>query len=92
MDNNWREEGGNTLLYYIQGSNEKRKTENGNLRVSESRSKIYFDYAEQQGGKDREAGLKRKTSKPPPSLRTSSPLSQGDKEKRGADERGAVEQ
>jgi hypothetical protein len=29
-----------------------------------SRSKIYFDYAEQQGGKDREAGLKRKTGNP----------------------------
>ena len=28
---------------------------------SESRSKVYFDYAEQQGGKDREAGLNVKT-------------------------------
>ena len=37
------------------------KTENGTDAESESRSKIYFDYAEQQGGKDREAGLKRKT-------------------------------
>ena len=41
--------------------NGKLKGENGKLRVSESRSKIYFDYAEQQGGKDREAGLKLKT-------------------------------
>ena len=52
---------------------------NGTDAGSESRSKIYFDYAEQQGGKDREAGLKRGTSIPPPSLRSSSPLSQGDK-------------
>ena len=36
------------------------RTENGTDAGSESRSKIYFDYAEQQGGKDREAGLKRK--------------------------------
>ena len=41
--------------------NEDRRTENGTDAGSESRSKIYFDYAEQQGGKDREAGLKRKT-------------------------------
>ena len=39
--------------------NGKRKGENGTDAGSESRSKIYFDYAEQQGGKDREAGLKR---------------------------------
>ena len=39
----------------------ERKTENGTDAGSENRSKIYFDYAEQQGGKDREAGLKRKT-------------------------------
>ena len=36
-------------------------TENGTDAGSESRSEIYFDYAEQQGGKDREAGLKRET-------------------------------
>ena len=35
---------------------------NGTDAGSESRSEIYFDYAEQQGGKDREAGLKRKTA------------------------------
>ena len=48
---------------------------NGIDAGSESRSEIYFDYAEQQGGKDREAGLKRKrkTNRPPPSLRSSSP-------------------
>ena len=34
---------------------------NGTDAGSESRSKVYFDYAEQQGGKDREAGLKVKT-------------------------------
>ena len=39
---------------------------NGTDAGSESRSKIYCDYAEQQGGKDREAGLKRRTSIPPP--------------------------
>ena len=39
----------------------ERKCENGTDAGSESRSKIYFDYAEQQGGKDREAGLKLKT-------------------------------
>ena len=36
-------------------------TENGNLRVSESRSKVYFDYAEREQIQDRKAGLKRKT-------------------------------
>ena len=40
----------------------ERKTENGTDAGSENRSKIYFDYAEQQGGKDREAGLKRKNN------------------------------
>ena len=40
---------------------ESAQTENGTDAGSESRSKIYFDYAEQQGGKDREAGLNRKT-------------------------------
>ena len=40
----------------------ERKTENGTDAGSESRSKIYFDYAEQQGGKDHEAGLKRKNN------------------------------
>ena len=37
------------------------ETENGTAAGSESRSKVCFDYAERQGGKDREAGLKRKT-------------------------------
>ena len=37
------------------------KTENGNLRVGESRSKVYFDYAERKQVQDRKAGLKRKT-------------------------------
>ena len=40
----------------------ERKTENGTDAGSERRSKIYFDYAERQGGKDREAGLKRKNN------------------------------
>jgi hypothetical protein len=34
---------------------------NGTDAGSKSRSKVYFDYAEQQGGKDREAGLNVKT-------------------------------
>ena len=42
-------------------TNGKRKCENGNLRVSESRSKIYFDYAEREQIQDRKAGLKRRT-------------------------------
>ena len=37
---------------------------NGTDAESESRSKIYFDYAEQKGGKDDEVGLKRKTIHP----------------------------
>ena len=47
-----------------EGGRGKRGTENGTDAGSESRSEIYFDYAEQQGGKDREAGLKRKTNSP----------------------------
>ena len=43
------------------GEEGERKTENGNLRVSESRSKVYFDYAERKQVQDRKAGLKRKT-------------------------------
>ena len=48
------------IRLYCKGK-KHRETENGTDAGSESRSKIYFDYAEQQGGKDREAGLKRKT-------------------------------
>ena len=48
------------------GGRERGETENGTDAGNESRSKIYFDYAEQQGGKDREAGLKRETNIPPP--------------------------
>ena len=47
------------------GGRERGETENGTDAGNESRSKIYYDYAEQQGGKDREAGLKRRTSIPP---------------------------
>ena len=76
MDNKRTGEGGYTLLYYVGGTHPgppweggggrgKRGTENGTDAGSESRSEIYFDYAEQQGGKDREAGLKRKTNSPP---------------------------
>ena len=68
---------------------EEGETENGTDAGSESRSEIYFDYAEQQGGKDREAGLKRKrkTNRPPPSLRSSSPEFSGTK-KTGNGKRG----
>ena len=68
MDNKRTGKGGYTLLYNIQGTHPgptweggggKRGTENGTDAGSDSRSEIYFDYAEQQGGKDREAGLKR---------------------------------
>ena len=45
----------------VQSCAYQSEIENGTDAGSESRSKIYFDYAEQQGGKDREAGLKRKT-------------------------------
>ena len=55
------------------------KSENGTDAGSESRSKIYFDYAEQQGGKDREAGLKLKTNIPPPERCSSSPYLRGTK-------------
>ena len=48
------------IRLYCKGKNHG-ETENGTDAGSESRSKIYFDYAEQQGGKDREAGLKRKS-------------------------------
>ena len=32
----------------LQRDSGKRETENGNLRVSESRSKVHFDYAERE--------------------------------------------
>jgi hypothetical protein len=46
--------------------NGKVKTENGKLRVSESRNKACFDYAERKQVQDRNAGLKRKSNIPPP--------------------------
>ena len=55
INGGWREDIPYYIIY-IGG------TENGTDAGSESRSKIYFDYAEQQGGKDREAGLKRETA------------------------------
>ena len=39
-------------------------------------------FAEHQGGKDREAGLKRKTNRPSPSLRPSSPNLEGQSKKK----------
>ena len=42
-------------------TNGKRKTENGKLRVSESRSKACFDYAEREQIQDDAVGLKVKT-------------------------------
>ena len=62
-----------------EGEGGERKTEPN--AGSERRSKIYFDYAEQQGGKDREAGLKRKTTAPLRRFALVS-LSQGGKGKR----------
>ena len=41
--------------------NGKRKGENGNLRVSESRSKVHLDYAEREQVQDDGVGLNRKT-------------------------------
>ena len=58
MDNKRTGEGGYTLLYNIQGG----ETENGNLRVSESRSKVYFDYAEREQVQDDAVGLKLRVS------------------------------
>ena len=37
-------------------------TENGNLRVSESRSKVYFDYAEREQVQDDAVGLNLRVS------------------------------
>ena len=42
--------------------NGKRKCENGNLRVSESRSKVYFDYAEREQIQDDVVGLNLRVS------------------------------
>ena len=44
----------------LQRDSGKRETENGNLRVSESRSKVHFDYAEREQVQDDVVGLKEK--------------------------------
>ena len=49
------------IIYRGRG-NGKRKTENGNLRVSESRSKVYFDYAEREQVQDDAVGLNLRVS------------------------------
>ena len=49
------------IIYRGRG-NGKRKTENGNLRVSESRSKVYFDYAEREQIQDDAVGLNLRVS------------------------------
>ena len=46
------------LDIYAHCENGKRKTENGKLRVSENRSKVYFDYAEREQIKDDKVELK----------------------------------
>ena len=43
------------------GEEGERKTENGNLRVSESRSKVHLDYAELEQVQDDGVGLNLKT-------------------------------
>ena len=42
------------------GERRNKKGERKNLRVSESRSKVHFDYAEREQIQDRKAGLKEK--------------------------------
>ena len=44
----------------LETENGKRKTENGNLRASECRSKVYFDYAEREQIQDAKEGLNEK--------------------------------
>ncbi len=46
------------LDIYAHCENGKRKTENGKLRVSENRSKVYFDYAEREQIQDDKVELK----------------------------------
>ena len=48
------------MVLHLLGIGEGER-KNGNLRVGESRSKVYFDYAERKQVQDRKAGLKRKT-------------------------------
>ena len=50
------------IIYRGAMKNGKRKTENGNLRVSESRSKVYFDYAERKQVQDDAVGLNLRVS------------------------------
>ena len=54
------------LDIYAHCENGKRKTENGKLRVSENRSKVYFDYAEREQIQDDKVELK--PSAPPSPL------------------------
>ena len=49
-------------LFQGDKGNGKRKCENGNLRVSESRSKVYFDYAEREQIQDDVVGLNLRVS------------------------------
>ena len=60
----WRIIGGRRegIPYYIIYREGKRKSEIGNLRVSESRSKVYFDYAEREQIQDDAVGLNLRVS------------------------------
>ena len=62
------------LDIYAHCENGKRKTENGKLRVSENRSKVYFDYAEREQIQDDKVELKPSAHRSPLIVHRSSGL------------------
>ena len=58
----WAERKRKTERGKRKGENGNLKSENGKLRVSESRSKVYFDYAEREQIQDDAVGLKLRVS------------------------------
>ena len=62
------------LDIYAHCENGKRKTENGKLRVSENRSKVYFDYAEREQIQDDKVELKPSDHRSPLTVHRSSGL------------------
>ena len=62
------------LDIYAHCENGKRKTENGKLRVSENRSKVYFDYAEREQIQDDKVELKPSAHHSPLTVHRSSGL------------------
>ncbi|MEE0871189.1 MAG: tRNA lysidine(34) synthetase TilS [Bacteroidaceae bacterium] len=62
------------LDIYAHCENGKRKTENGKLRVSENRSKVYFDYAEREQIQDDKVELKPSPHRSPLTVHRSSGL------------------